>query len=126
MTQWPWKLNKGHKHEKCLVPDNCTKYEQNHHIRLWDITTLKILLWNITTNTANLWKNGYNYSNVAHRHIIIYKYQQPMVPYHGTQYDENPSNHRREMHKDWGIDWTFSYIPQFHLGGAENNKVQLI
>ena len=29
-----------YKHE--LVPDNCTEYEQNHHILLQDITALKM------------------------------------------------------------------------------------
>ena len=28
-----------YKHEQRMEPDNCTKYEQNHHILLHDITT---------------------------------------------------------------------------------------
>ena len=28
-----------YKHEQGIVPDNCTKYEQNHHILLRDNTT---------------------------------------------------------------------------------------
>ena len=43
-----YKLNK---HDQRLVPDTCTKYVQNHHIHLRDITT----------STQNLGKNNHNY-----------------------------------------------------------------
>ena len=60
-----------------------------------------------------------------------------MVPDHGTQYEENPSDHHRGMREEGltdGLtnrlmarlmDQTLSYIPQFYLGGAENNNIQL-
>ena len=41
-----------YKHEQGMVLANWTKYEQNHHIHLR----------NITTSTQNLWKNSYNYT----------------------------------------------------------------
>ena len=47
-----------------------------------------------------------------------------MVPYHVTQYEENPSSHHEGIHEDrltdrW-TDWTLFYIPRFRLGGAGN------
>ena len=35
-----------YKYEHRMMPNNCTKYEQNHHI----------LFWYIPTNSLNLWK----------------------------------------------------------------------
>ena len=74
-----------YKHDQRIVSDNCTKYEQNHHTLLQDITT----------NTQNLQKNSNNYSNLA---------QRPMVPHHGTQYEYNPASHYERLHEDGRTD----------------------
>ena len=98
-----------YKHKQCMVPDNCTKYEQNH---LWDITTL------------NLWKNVHSYSNLAQSQMLFYIHQWSMVPDHGThttQYEDNQSIHHGEMHgddRDPDIQTdgqTLSYIPWFRF-----------
>ena len=92
-----------------MVPDNCTKYEQNHHI----------LLQYITTNTQKLLINSHNYSNLSQSQILFYMHEQPMVPDHGTQYEENPASHHGGILEDGLTDawldgrtnWTHSYIP---------------
>ena len=58
-----------------MVPDNCTKYQQNHHILLGDITT----------NTQNL-LNSNNYSNLAQSQNSVLCASVA----HGTQYEEKP------------------------------------
>ena len=75
-----------HKHEQHMVPDYCAKYEQNHHILLCDITTLKMFeqMAIITTN-------------LAQSQIVIYMHQWPIVPDHGTKYEENPPSYHRQM-----------------------------
>ena len=103
-----------------LAPDNCTKYEQNHHILLQDITT----------NTQNVWKNSHNYSNLTQSQIVFYVHQRPMVPDHGTQYQKNSSSHHEGMREDVSTDgrtesWTLSYMPLFHLGAAGNTNLNL-
>ena len=77
-------------HKQCTVPDNCTTYEQNHHILLQDNTI----------NTQNLWRNSHYYSNLAQSQIVFYVNEQPLVPDHGTQYKENPASHNVGMHED--------------------------
>ena len=71
--------------------------------------------YEISQETKNWLKNCHNYSNLAHRQILFYMHQQPMVPDHGTQYEENLASHHGWMHKDGhtdGVtDWTLSYIP---------------
>ena len=39
-----------------MVPDNCTKYEQNHPILLWDITIKTENLWKVAIITQ-IWKS---------------------------------------------------------------------
>ena len=79
-----------YKHEQCMTPDNCTKYEQNHHIF------------------------SLRYHN-KHRQILFYMHQQPMVLDHGTQYEENSSSHhgrKREVGRLHGtINVLCSFLP---------------
>ena len=48
------------------------------------------------------------------------------VPDHGAQYEETPASQYGGMcedgHPDRLIYWTLPYIPQFHVGGEENNN----
>ena len=67
-------------------------------------------------------KRGYNYSNLAYSQILFDMHQQPTVPDHDTQYEENPASHHGGMQKNGQTDWTLSYISQFHLSRAGNNK----
>ena len=67
-----------------------SKYEQNHHIVLGDITT----------NTQNVCKHGHNYSSLAQSQIAFYMPQRPIVPDHSTQYEKNPPSHHRGMRED--------------------------
>ena len=45
-------------------------------------------------------KHCHNYSNLAQSQILFYMHQQPMIPDHGTQYEENPASHHGRMNKD--------------------------
>ena len=106
-----------YKHEQCMVhvPDNCTKYEPNHHILLWDITT----------NAQNLWKKAHNYSNLAQSQIRFYMHQRTIVPGQSIEYEENPASHYGGIHKDRLTDgltarWTGPFPI---LGRAGNNKI---
>ena len=89
-------------HWQHMVPDYCTKYEQNQPILLCNIATLKIYE-----------TNGHDYSNLVQSQILFYVNQQPMVPDHSTQYEENPSSHHGRMHEEGltngMMDWTLSY-----------------
>ena len=75
---------------------------------------------------SNFIKNNcHNYSNLAQNRILFYMHQQqPMVPDHGTQYEENPSSHHGRMQEDEHVekDWTHSYFPLLCLSGAGNNN----
>ena len=77
-------------HQQHIVPDYCTKYEQNQHILIY-ITT--------NTYTCNLWKKCHNYSNLEQNQFLYYVHQQPMVLNHGTKYEEKPSSHPEECVK---------------------------
>ena len=48
-------------------------------------------------------QNGRIYSNLTQRQIIFYMQQWPMIPDHGTQYEETPSNHHGGMCNE-GLD----------------------
>ena len=74
--------------------------------------------------TRNFWKNGHNYSNLAQCYILFYMHQWPMVPDHGTQYEENRFSHHGGMHNNGHPDgWMarltdrsiLSYIPRLCL-----------
>ena len=67
------------------------------------ITTVNMAM-DITTNTQNVWKNCHNYSNMAYSQILFYMHKRPMVPDHGTQYEENPYSHHGGMHEDGKTD----------------------
>ena len=68
-----------YKHRQHIVPNYCTKYEQNQ----------LILLWDITTNTQNAWTSGHNDSNLVQGQMIFYKHEQCMVPDNCTKYKQN-------------------------------------
>ena len=68
------------------ILDNCTKYVQT--------TKFEIILRDITTKTQNVQQDSHNCSNLA---------QQPIIPDHGTKYEENSSSHHGGMHED-GLD----------------------
>ena len=86
-----------------MVLECCTKYEQDHHILPGDITTLSL--------------------------IIFCVHQQPMVPDHGTKYEENPANYHGGMCEDGHKDRRTGLISIFHNSDIEervNNKLRYI
>ena len=108
-----------YKHKQHIVPDNCTKYEQNHHILLWDITT----------NTQNVWKNSHNYWNLQQNQILFSMHHLPMLPdpwYPIWRKSSQPSWRNMQGWTDWCTDgwldrptnWALSYIAWICLGGA--------
>ena len=103
-----------YKHEQHIVPDNCTKYEQNHHILLQDNTTnTQLKIDEKITIITQIWQSK----------ILFYMNQRPLVPDHGIQYEENPASQHGGMHMDGLTDRrTLSYIPRFCLDGAGNNN----
>ena len=65
-----------------MIPDYCTKYEQNQHILLYH--------------------NEHNTDEKSAIIIYIWQPQQAMIPDHG----ENPSNHQGGMYEDrWINKW---------------------
>ena len=49
-------------------------------------------------------QNSNNYSNMRQSQILFYMHQRPIVPAHGTQYEEYTSNHHGGMHEDGQTD----------------------
>ena len=54
-------------------------------------------------------KIAINVSNLAQSQILCYIHQQPMVLDQGTNYEENPSSHRRRMREGGQTDEAFLY-----------------
>ena len=79
-------------------------------------------------------KNGHNYSKSAQSQILLYMHQWPMVPDHGTQYEESLSSHYRGMCKDGypdglvdrRMDWTRSLILIMRGGKPELLQVKFV
>ena len=100
-----------YKHEQCMIPDNCTKYEQNHQIVLCDITT----------NTQNLWKHYHNYRAKFYFTCISSPWYLSMVPY---MKKIQPAIMEECTRMDWQMDWWIGPFPKFPnstLSRAGNN-----
>ena len=52
--------------------------------------------------------------------ILFYMHQQPMVPDHGTQYEENQSSHHGGICEDWQTG-PFPIFPDSALAESGNN-----
>ena len=77
-----------YKREQRMVPDNCTKYKQNHHILLQDITI-----------TLNIYEKLAIITQTWHRaKFYVTSISGPW--YLHIQYEENPSSHHERMSKD--------------------------
>ena len=50
-SKWAQSIILFYKHKYNMVPNYCTKYEQNHNIRVWDMTPNTQNLWNIAIIT---------------------------------------------------------------------------
>ena len=86
----PWHRAKCYfTHEQCMVPDNCIKYEQSHHIFCSEISKQALYIYEKIAIIFLIWHKS---------QILLYTHQGPMVPDHGTQYEENPASHHIGMH----------------------------
>ena len=101
-----------YKDEQCILPDNCTKYEHNHHILLQDISTLK-MYEKIAIITQIWYKAKFYFTDLSGPWYLI------MVPILWRKSWRNTQG-RLDRRINW--DWSLSYIPRFHLliGRAEN------
>ena len=81
----------------------------------------------------NIYEKIAIFTQIWHRAKFYFMYQRPVVPDHGTQYEESPSIHHGGMcedrHPDGRLDrlpcaltdWTRSYILRSHLGRTGHN-----
>ena len=61
----------------------------------------------ISQQTLQIYENMAIITDIWQIQILFYMHQQPMVPDHGTQYEENPSSHHGGMHEEGLPDeWT--------------------
>ena len=96
-------------HQQCMTPNRCTKYENNQHIPLWNMTN-SILHAPVAHGTCSwywIWRKSIQ---LSWRNVWWKTDGQAHNGWRDGQTDG--SNH--------------SYIPQFHYCGAGNNKTLII
>ena len=100
-----------YKHEQHIIPDNCTtRYDKNHHILLWDITTPKMYEKNATI--SQIWHTAKIYftCNSSPWYLIIVP---NIKEIHPAIMEECLRMDRQDGRTDRRLDWWTGPFPIF-------------
>ena len=65
----------------------------------------------ISQQTLKMYEKMAIMNQIWQSQILFYVYQWPMLPDHGTEYEENPSSHHEQMHNYGRMDWQTKASP---------------